>query len=332
MSFTQRMEVKQMKTHRILWFALAAVLSVSLPLQRAFAAWPEKPIQFIIPFGAGGGADIEGRLLAKEMAKTLGVPMVAINKPGAGGAVTYTFVKNAKPDGYTVAWNSTSILTSTNIGNVPWDYHALDHIGRVHFQPLVVAVNAKSKWMTVKDFVADCKKKPNSLKIGHAGTGSTTHLTAVIFANMTGCKAILIPLGVKRRNAALLSGEVDAMGAPLTGAVRLWKAKKFRILTHLTGERNKTIPSVPTMKELGYDISFDHFRGLSVPKGTPAAVKAKLVDAMMKASRSKSFGKLAKTKGFTVDPSGPEKFGKMLAARDKIVADIMKASGIYRSK
>ncbi len=69
------------------------------------------------------------------MAKELGVPVVAINKPGAGGAVTYTFVKNSKPDGYTVAWNSTSVLTSTNIGNVPWDYTALDHIGRVHFQP-----------------------------------------------------------------------------------------------------------------------------------------------------------------------------------------------------
>ena len=266
------------------------------------------------------------------MANVLGVPVVAINKPGAGGAVTYTFVKNSKPDGYTVAWNSTSILTSTNIGNVPWDYTALDHIGRVHFQPLVVAVNAKSKWKTAKDFVADCKKKPNTLKIGHAGTGSTTHLTAVVFTSMTGCKAILVPLGVKRRNAALLSGEVDAMGAPLTGAIRLAKANKFRIITHITGKRNPAIADVPTMKELGYDISFDHFRGLSVPKGTPAAVKAKLVDAMTKAANSKAFMKLAKTKGFTIDPSGPKEFGTMLAKRDKIVADIMKATGIYKSK
>lgn len=122
------------------------------------------------------------------------------------------------------------------------------------------------------------------------------------------------------------------MTAPLTGAIRLWKAKKFRILTHLTGKRNPAIGDVPIMKELGYDISFDHFRGLSVPKGTPAAVKAKLVDAMMKAARSKSFMKLAKTKGFTVDPVGIKGFGEMLAKRDKIVADIMKGAGIYRSK
>ena len=120
-----------MKTCRTLCFILITVFAVALPLQSASAAYPDKPIQFIIPFGAGGGADIEGRLLAKGMANVLGVPVVAINKPGAGGAVTYTFVKNSKPDGYTVAWNSTSVLTSTNIGNVPWDYTALDHIGRV---------------------------------------------------------------------------------------------------------------------------------------------------------------------------------------------------------
>ncbi len=321
-----------MKISRIFCAVLIVVFAAAVQLQPASAAYPDKPIQFIIPFGAGGGADIEGRLLAKGMAKVLGVPVVAINKPGAGGAVTYTFVKNSKPDGYTVAWNSTSILTSTNIGNVPWDYTALDHIGRVHFQPLVMAVNANSKWKTAKDFVADCKKKPNTLKIGHAGTGSTTHLTAVIFTSMTGCKAILVPLGVKRRNAALLSGEVDAMGAPLTGAIRLAKADKFRIITHITGKRNPAIADVPTMKELGHDISFDHFRGLSVPKGTPAAVKAKLVDAMTKAANSDAFKKLAKTKGFTIDPSGPKAFGEMLAKRDKIVANIMKSTGIYKSK
>ena len=315
-----------------LCFLLATVVGFSFQLKPASAEFPEKAIEFIIPFGAGGGADIEGRLLAKEMSKVLGVPFVAINKPGAGGAVTYTYVKNAKPDGYKIAWNSTSVLTTTNIGNVPFDYKALDHIGRVHFQPLVMAVNANSKWKSAESFVNDCKAKPETLKIGHAGTGSTTHLTAVIFTKMTNCKAILIPLGVKRRNPALLSGEVDAMAAPLTGAVSLVKGGKFRIITHLTGKRNPTISEVPTMKELGHDIAFDHFRGLSVPPGTPDAVKAKLTDAMMKAARSKAFMDLAKTKGFTVDPSGPAEFDKMLAVRNEIVADIMKSSGIYRSK
>ena len=108
----------------------------------------------------------EGVLILKEDSlqkvcpKILGVPVVPINKPGAGGAVTYTFVKNAKPDGYTIAWNSTSVLTTTNIGNVPFKYNTMDHVGRVEMQPLPLAVRADAKWNSFQEFVKDCQKKP----------------------------------------------------------------------------------------------------------------------------------------------------------------------------
>ena len=104
--------------------AIVAAAWAGLSVQSAMAEFPEKAIEFIIPFGAGGGADIEGRLLAKEMSKILGVSIVPINKTGGGGAVTYTYIKNAEPDGYTIGWNSTSILTTTNIGNVDFKQDA----------------------------------------------------------------------------------------------------------------------------------------------------------------------------------------------------------------
>lgn len=315
---------------RISW---VIVLLFSFSLAGAQAAeFPTKPIQFIIPFGAGGGADLEGRLLAKEMAKSLGQPLVPINKVGAGGAVTYTFVKNAKPDGYTVAWNSTSVLTSTNIGNVPFSYTALDHIGRVEVQPLPFAVRADAKWKSFKDFVADCKKNPGTLKIANSGTGSSTHLGAVALMLGTGCKVIHLPVGIKRRNATLLSGEAHAMVAPLTGAIRLAKAGKIRIQVIPGAKRNKTIPNVPTTKELGYDVEMEFFRGLSVPKGTPTPVKAKLSDAMMQGARSKAFMSFAKKKGFTVAPLDHTAFEAYLVKQNKIVAAIMKKAGIYHSK
>ena len=146
-------------------------------------AFPDGPIAFIIPFGAGGGADIEGRILAKGMSKVLGVPVVPINKVGGGGAVTYTYVKNAKPDGYTIAWNSTSVLTSTNIGNVSFTHNALDHVGRVEFQPMPFVVRADSKWKTFQEFVADCKKNPDKYKVANSSTGSATHLAAIAMTN-----------------------------------------------------------------------------------------------------------------------------------------------------
>lgn len=296
------------------------------------AEYPVKPVEFIIPFGAGGGADIEGRLLAKEMGKILGVKFIPINRVGGGGAVAYTHVKNAAPDGYTVGWNSTSILTTTNIGNVPFKHDALDHIGRVEWQPMPFAVKASARWKTFKDFVADCKSKPGMLKVSNSGTGSATHLAALALMGAAGCEVTHLPVGIKRRNASVLSGEADAMIAPLTGAVRLTKAGKLRLLTVPTAHRNAVIPGVPTAKELGHDAVLDLFRGLSVAKGTPPAIKTKLANAMTKAAKSKAFMALAKKKGFTVDPLPVDRFEKLLRMEDSKVKGIMKRAGLYQAK
>ncbi len=321
-----------MITQRVVPCILIALALITVLAFSAVADYPEKAIEFIIPFGAGGGADIEGRLLAKEMSNILGVPVVAINKPGAGGAVTYTFVKNAKPDGYTVAWNSTSILTTTNIGNVPFGYNALDHVGRVEFQPMVFAVQGSAKWLSLADFVAACKQSPETLKVGNSGTGSATHLAAIAMMNAIGCEVIHVPLGIRRRNSGLLSGETDAMAAPLTGALNLSKAGRIRILSHLSAQKNAVIPLVPSMKELGYNIVLDLFRGLSVPTGTPPQIKAKLAEAMMQAARSKSFMGLSKKKGFTVAPMDAAAFDVYLKKNDAVVRSIMKNAKLYQSK
>ena len=288
---------EKMKRYLSILPILLFVLTLLTFTQSSYAEYPNKPIKFIIPFGAGGGADIEGRLLAKGMSKILGVPVVPINKPGAGGAVTYTFVKNAKPDGYTIAWNSTSVLTTTNIGNVPFKYNTMDHVGRVEMQPL-----------------------------------PSTHLGAVVLTTATNCKVIHLPVGIKRRNASVLSGEAHAMVAPLTGAARLAKAGKIRILVIPGAKRNNVIPKVPTAKELGYDAEMEFFRGLTVPKGTSAMVKAKIANAMMRSARSKAFTALSKKKGFTIAPMDSSAFEVYLKSQNTIVTRVMKQAGIYQSK
>ena len=298
----------------------------------ASAGFPDRPIEFIIPFGAGGGADIEGRLLAKEMSNILGVPLTPINKPGAGGAITYTYIVNSKPDGYTIGWNSTSVLTTTNLGNTDFDYDAMDHIGRVEYQPQPFVVKADSNWKSFQDFVSACRSNPNTYKIANSGTGSATHTAAIAIMNAINCKVIHLPKGIKGRNASVLSGEADAMVAPLTGAIRLSKAGKLRILAVPTSKRNIVIPDVPTMGELGYDAELDLFRGLSVAPGTPQSIKNRLFDAMSKAAKSKAFMGLAKKKGFTVDPLGPKAFTTLLSNEDNIVKNIFKGAGLYKSK
>ena len=311
---------------------MVGLVGIVLATASTAADFPSGPIEFVIPFGAGGGADIEGRLLAKEMSNVLGVSVTPVNKPGAGGAITYTYIVNAKPDGYTVAWNSTSVLTTTNLGNTDFDYDAMDHIGRVEFQPQPFVVKAEAPWQTFNDFVADCKENPNTYKVANSGTGSATHTAAIALMNASSCQVIHLPKGIKGRNASVLSGEADAMVAPLTGAIKLAKAGKLRILVVPTAERNAVIPDVPTARELGYDAELDLFRGLSVPPGTPSAIKGVLANAMRQAALSDAFMALAEKKGFTVSPSGPEEFSSYLSQEDAKVKEILKGAGLYKSK
>jgi tripartite-type tricarboxylate transporter receptor subunit TctC len=313
--------------------SLAGAIALGLAAAATPAvAFPDKPIEFVIPFGAGGGADIEGRLLATEMSKVLGVPVTPVNRPGGGGAVTYTHIKNAKPDGYTVAWNSTSVLTTTNLGNTDFTYEALDHVGRVEFQPQPFAIRADAKWQTFADFVADCKASPGTLKVANAGTGSSTHTAAIMLMDAAGCKVIHLPKGIKGRNKSVLNGEANAMIAPLTGAVNLTNAGKLRLLVMPSDKRSEIYPDVPTAKELGFNASLDLFRGLSVPPGTPDEIKDILADAMTKAANSAAFRELAANKGFTVAPMGHEEFGRMLAEENAKVRAIFASAGLLKTQ
>jgi tripartite-type tricarboxylate transporter receptor subunit TctC len=311
--------------------ALSPTLGVLLTVSVALGQFPEQPIEFVIPFAAGGGADIEGRTLADEMGDILGVPVVPVNKAGAGGAVAYTYVKNAAPDGYTVVWNSSSILTVTNLGNVPFEHDALDHIGRVEYQPMVFAVSSRAPWSDFNAFMKDCKVNPNRFRVANSGTGSATHLGALSLMGAAGCEVIHLPIGIQRRNGSVMSGEADAMLAPLTGAINLTNAGRLNLLVSLSGNRNSVIPDVPTAAELGLDVEFDVFRGLSVPDNTPAEVKAKLAEAMAQAGASDAFMDLAVEVGFTVGPMAVEDFEALLLVEDARVKAIVRDAGLFPS-
>ena len=313
-------------------FMGTAVATLMMVSGQAQAEWPSKPIEFVIPFGAGGGADIEGRLIAKAMSKELGQPVVPINKPGGGGAITYTYVKNSKPDGYTLAWNSTSILTTTNIGNVPFDYTAMDHIGQVAQQPVPFVVKKSARWNTLKEFMAECKAKPKTLKAAFAGFGSATHLAGVAMTQLSGCKPIMLPVKAPDRRKMILSGETDAAVDIFFVPLKLVKAGKMKFLAISSGKRNPAAPNVPTARELGMNMDFDLFRGLSVAKGTPAPIKNKLETAMIKAANSPAFSKRMKKLKLTLAPMGQKEFAAKLAKANANIVSIMKQAGMYQAK
>ena len=307
------------------------VLTMVLSMSLAWGAdYPSKPINFLIPFGAGGSADLMGRALANGAGKILGQPVVPINKPGAGGGIMYSALKGAAPDGYTLGWNSTSILTTTNIGNVPFKYDAFDNICNIGFTAMPIAVRADAPWKTFQEFVDYGKKNPGKIKIGNAGTGSGTHLTAVLMAKIVGMEAIHVPLGAERRISSLLGKEVEAVCVPLPEIAPQVHAGQARILAMSTEQRDPSFKDIPTMKELGYPAVMELFRGISAPKGTPADIVKKLEGAFYKGAEAPEFVELSKKNGFNINFMGKAEFEKYLIVQNENVAEAIKVGGLSK--
>ena len=128
----------------------------------------------------------------------------------------------------------------------------------------------------IKEFMDECKAKPNTLKVAFAGFGSATHLAGVAMTNLSGCKPIMLPVKAPDRRKMILSGETDAAVDIFFVPLKLVKAGKMKFLALSSGKRNPAAPDVPTARELGMDMEFDLFRGISVAKGTPQPIKNKL--------------------------------------------------------
>lgn len=295
-------------------------------------SYPTRPIEFVILFGAGGSADISGRALAKATERHLGQPLVPINKPGAGGAIGYAYTKSAKPDGYTLVWMSGSLLTVTNLGNLEGDWTQFDHVARIAIDTVGIAVKADAPWKTFQEFVAEAKKNPGKIKVSNSGAGSFTHLGAVAFEIATGTKFTHAPLGVERRVPSLLSGEVEATAVHPSEMISQLKAGQVRFLAITSAKRDPAYPEVPTLKELGYDMVLDQFRGISVPKGAPKEIIKRLEEAFRKGSEDPTFQKLAKESGFTVSFLGQEEFVKYLAEQNTVVKKVLAQAGLQREK
>jgi len=309
---------------------LTVVFSMAFMPQESKAEYPTKPVSFLIPFGVGGSADVMGRVLANGTKTSLGQPIVPINRPGAGGGIMYTALKASKADGYTVGWNSTSILTSTNIGNVPFKYDAFEHVCRIGFTSMPIAVKADSPWKTFKELMTYAKSNPGKIKIGNAGTGSGTHLVAVLVEKEMGIKVVHVPLGGKRRVPSLLGGEVEAICVPLPEAAPQVQAGMIRLLAVPTEMRDPKFTDVPTMKEEGCPVVLELFRGISVPKGTPKAVIQKLEKSFEMGAQDKDFINVANKKGFNISFQGSQDFEAYLKEQNDIVAKALQLGNLVK--
>jgi tripartite-type tricarboxylate transporter receptor subunit TctC len=310
--------------------ALALIGALAEAQAGAPAAFPTKPVEMTVLFGAGSGADLLARKLAEIAAKDLGQPILVVNRTGAGGAIGYNYVRGQSPDGYAIVWNSNSISTTYHAGNMNFDYTAFSGVAELTTEPVSLAVKTDAPWKDLGEFIAHAKKNPGKVRVGNSGRGSFTHLTGVALENKTGAKLTHVPFGQALAVATVLGEKIEAsiqLPAEIVSQVR---AKQVRILAITGDTRLPSLPDVPTFRELGVDLTLSLWRGIAVPRGTPEPVIARLEKAFKTAVESPEFRDFANQMGASIEFRGAKDFDQLIAGQDKELASLMEQIGMKK--
>ncbi len=268
-------------TRRDLLGATAAVLPMSLFAQAS--AYPNRPIELIVPAGAGGGTDVLARVFADVARKHLSQPITVVNRPGASGMIGHGEMINAKPDGYKIAMVFAEIVIVPHMGLTKLSYEDFVPIAQLNADPAAVTVRTDAPWKTIEEFLAAAKEKNGTMSMGNSGPGSIWHLAAAAIEDKTGVKFNHIAFGGAAPAAlSLLGGHLDAIAVSPGEVAAHVLGGKLRTLAVAADKRLKGFDSVPTFKERGLDISMGTWRGLGAPKGTPSDVLAILALAARK--------------------------------------------------
>ena len=309
------------------------VVSTVLPLGLATSpamAFPDKPIEITVLFGAGSAADLLARKLAELAARDLGQPVAVVNRTGAGGALGYTHVKGQSPDGYALVWNSNSVSTAYHAGNMKFDYTAFAGVAALTSEPVSLAVKADAPWKDLRELIAHARAHPGQVRIGNSGRGSFTHLLAVALENRTGTRLTHVPFGRELAVTTVLGDKIEASVQLPAEIMAQVTGRQVRVLAISGEKRLASLPDVPTLKEGGVDLTMSLWRGIAAPKGTPEAVIARLERAFTQAAQSPEFRDFAARMGAIVEVRGARDFDAFLARDDKDIAALMEQIGLKK--
>lgn len=259
-------------------------------------AWePEKPIKIVVGFSPGGGTDIVARTLVASAQEFFPVPLVVVNKPGAGGTLAADFVAKQKPDGYTVLVAGGSESTSVpNHRDVSYGLDDFEPILRLIRARIILVTKKGSGIESIEDLVAKAEEKPGGLVYASTGAGSLYHSSMLLFTKEAGIEMRHTPYkGGAPAMAALLGGHVDVTLAAPEEAQAQAAAGEINLLALTSDERTDLFPEVPTLKELGYDVYLENQKGLVAPAGIPDDVAAYLHDTFKKGLDSEVWTKMA---------------------------------------
>jgi len=274
MKFPQRMRLK------VLLSAAACALAASFAAPVHAQAWPTKPVKMVVPFSPGGSTDVVARMLGQRLSEIWGQTVVIENKAGAGGNIGADMVAKSPADGYTLLMASGSITINPHIyAKMPFDTDKdLVPITNVASGPMLVVVQDKAPYKSVKDVIAAAKAKPGALSFGSAGVGSQVHLAGENFADAAGIDIQHVPYkGEAPAYTDLIAGQTQLMVGNIAAAAALLGPDRLRALAVTGKQRSPLLPDVPTVSESGLP-GFENtgWFGLYAPAGTPPEIIAKI--------------------------------------------------------
>jgi tripartite-type tricarboxylate transporter receptor subunit TctC len=270
--------------------------------------YPDKPITLIVPFSAGGGLDLVAREMEKLAIQNLGQSLIIVNKPGGSGTIGWNELASANPDGYTLGMTSPDIMLPSLYGPTKYNYPtAIEPLVRVTSTPFIMVIQAEQPWQTVDDVVTFAKKHPGQLKFGHSGIGSYTHVVGETFAHITGVTIEQVPFrGASEYVSALLGRHIEIIFTNPATVREYVKNGTLRVLA-VTGQQRINDPvfaQIPTFKEQGFDIGFNLWYGVAVPKELPVDIKTKLIKGLRAIITNPQFKKDIETMGMQIDYLG----------------------------
>ena len=255
----------------------AALLAPALAL--AQAAYPSRPIRFIVTYPPGGGAESTARLIGQKMSEGLGQPVVIETRAGAGGNIGTEFVINAAPDGYTILLTTNGVAIQPHLQKLTWDpTKDLALISLIATYSLVIAAHPSTPGATLREMVAYAKANPGKLSYGSSGSGGPLHLGAEAFKKQAGIDLLHVPYkGNAPATIAILGGEVNLTFDSLVGPLPNIRAGKLRALATTGRKRATMLPEVPTVIETGVaNFDYESWNAVAAPRGTPREIVQRL--------------------------------------------------------
>ncbi len=311
---------------------LAAGWLLALATGMAAAAFPEKAVTLVVPYPAGGAADLMARSLAQNLGTALGQQVVVDNRGGAGGGLAAEMVANAPADGYTLLFGTmgTQAINPSLYRKLPYDpVKDFAPIALTHITPRVLVVGTHVRAKSVAELIALAKRKPGELTYGSAGNGSSSHLSGALFESLAGVKLLHVPYkGSAPLLNDMLAGRIDITFDSYAVYEPHIKAGKVRPLGVTSKERMQTLPALPTIAEsglAGFEVA--NWLGVLAPAGTPKATIDALNQALGKAMADPAMRRQLASLGIEPTISTPDEFAALIHSEIPKWAAIVKASG-----